>query len=141
MALRGRVLGDEEAVKYWNDRGAAPGGSNAGSYKDDPATRAIQRRGAPGRKPWVKPPPKPPVKKEQTKDLEAKRTFLALKVRRGAGNDRREKSVYLCSFDLECSGMTNSEHMSIFSSSLCLFLEGSEGLSGISRLSRCSGGG
>lgn len=80
-ALRGRVLGDEEAAKYWDQRGAEPGGQGvrAGVFRDDPASRSTQRRGAPGRKAWVKPPPKPVVV-DRTKELDAKRNFLALKV-------------------------------------------------------------
>lgn len=80
-ALRGRVLGDEEAAKYWDQRGAEPGGKGvrAGVFRDDPASRSTQRRGAPGRKAWVKPPPKPVVV-DRTKELDAKRNFLALKV-------------------------------------------------------------
>lgn len=82
-ALMGRVLDDDEADKYWNKRGSDPGGGGIdrqGVFKDDPATRSLQRRGAPGRKPWVKPPPKPVPNVEKTKDLEAKRNFQALKV-------------------------------------------------------------
>ncbi len=81
-ALRGRVLGDEEAAKYWDQRGAEPGGQGVreGMFRDDPASRSTQRRGAPGRKAWVKPPPKPVVL-DKTKELDAKRNFLALKVR------------------------------------------------------------
>ena len=80
--LRGRVLGDEEATKYWEQRGAEPGGLGVreGIFRDDPASRSTQRRGAPGRKAWVKPAPKPPVDAGKVKDLEAKRNFLALKV-------------------------------------------------------------
>lgn len=82
-ALRGRVLDDEEAAKYWDKRGADPGGhgGSSGLFKDDPASRATQRRGAPGRKAWVKPPPKPTSDVDKVKELEAKRTFMALKVR------------------------------------------------------------
>ena len=80
--LRGRVLGDAEAAKYWNQRGAEPGGGGVreGVFRDDPASRSTQRRGAPGRKAWVKPAPKPPVDLGKVKELEAKRNFLALKV-------------------------------------------------------------
>lgn len=80
-ALRGRVLGDEEAAKYWDQRGAEPGGQGVrgGVFRDDPASRSTQRRGAPGRKAWVKPPPKPVVV-DRTKELDSKRNFLALKV-------------------------------------------------------------
>eukprot|EP00903_Cladosiphon_okamuranus_P009378 g8942.t1 len=81
-ALRGRVLGDEEAAKYWDQRGAEPGGQGVrgGVFRDDPASRSTQRRGAPGRKAWVKPPPKPVVV-DRTKELDAKRNFLAIKDR------------------------------------------------------------
>ena len=80
--LRGRVLGDEEAAKYWDQRGAEPGGGGVreGVFRDDLASRSTQRRGAPGRKAWVKPPPKPPLDLGKAKELEAKRNFLALKV-------------------------------------------------------------
>lgn len=85
-ALRGRVLDDEEAAKYWDERGAEPGGQGVrdGMFRDDPASRSTLRRGAPGRKAWVKPPPKPVVV-DRTKELDAKRNFLALKVGGGWG--------------------------------------------------------
>ena len=81
-ALRGRVLGDDEAAKYWERRCAEPGGQGMGTgiFRDDPASRSTQRRGAPGRKAWVKPPPKPKPDPNKAKGLEAKRNFLALKV-------------------------------------------------------------
>ncbi|CAB1101471.1 unnamed protein product [Ectocarpus sp. CCAP 1310/34] len=91
-ALRGRVLGDEEAAQYWEERGAAPGGQGvrSGVFRDDPASRSTQRRGAPGRKAWVKPPPKPVVV-DKTKELDAKRNFLALKDRfEGTGGSSAE---------------------------------------------------
>lgn len=81
-ALRGRVLDDDEAAQYWGKRGAEPGGQGVrgGMFKDDPASRATQRRGAPGRKAWVKPPPKVEPDPNKAKVLEAKRNFLAIKV-------------------------------------------------------------
>lgn len=81
-ALRGRVLDDEEAAQYWDKRGAEPGGhgGSSGLFKDDPASRSTQRRGAPGRKAWVKPPPRPTSDVDKVKELEAKRNFMALKV-------------------------------------------------------------
>lgn len=81
-ALRGRVLEDDEAAKYWDRRGAEPGGQGMGTgiFRDDLASRSTQRRGAPGRKAWVKPPPKPKPDPNKAKVLESKRNFLALKV-------------------------------------------------------------
>lgn len=101
-ALRGRVLGDEEAAKYWGKRGAEPGGKGirSGVFLDDPASRSTQRRGAPGRKPWVKPPPKPPTDAEKVKELEAKRNFLVLKVAMGSALCWRERGMAR----LECCG-------------------------------------
>lgn len=78
------MLDDDEAARYWSKRSNDPGGGGNvqnGVFKDDPATRSTQRRGAPGRKPWVKPPPKPVHELEKTKGLEAKRHFLAIRVR------------------------------------------------------------
>lgn len=81
--LRGRVLDDEEAAQFWKDRAAEPGGVGVkdGMLKDDPASRALQRRGAPGRKPWVKPKPKPKPDEKKVEKLENKRNFMSLKVR------------------------------------------------------------